>query len=64
MMPVSGGTGNDYAHFDTEELGTGYVQSFSFDPDVYAPGYSLTITVEADSAWVTREGGEMIEFVK
>jgi hypothetical protein len=64
MMPVSGGTGNDYAHFDTEELGTGYVQSFTFDPDIYSPGYSLTITVEGDSAWVTHDGGEPIEFVK
>jgi hypothetical protein len=64
IMPVAGGTGNDYVVYETEELGTGSIQSFTFDPDIAPIPRSVTITADGNTAWVTYEGGEPLEYVK
>ncbi|MDR0943731.1 MAG: hypothetical protein LBM41_04275 [Ruminococcus sp.] len=61
-----GGSGNDYASFDTEALGTANWYSFYFDGDMGVPynNGAVTITSDGTTAWVTFEGGEPQEFKK
>jgi hypothetical protein len=66
FMLAIGSSGNDFAVFDTEALGTTNWYSFYFDGDSgmgtpYNNG-SVTITPDGDSIWVTFEGGEAYEF--
>jgi hypothetical protein len=61
-----GGSGNDYASFDTEALGTANWYSFYFEGDMGVPQNNgpVTITSDGTTAWVTFEGGEPQEFKK
>jgi hypothetical protein len=64
IMPVAGGTGNDYVVYETEALGTGSIQSFTFDPNIIPIPRSVNITADGSTAWVTYEGGEPLEYIK
>jgi type II secretory pathway component PulM len=64
IMPVAGGTGNDYVTYETEELGLGSIQSFTFDPDIVPVPRSVNITADGNTAWVAYEGGEQVQYVK
>jgi ABC-type Fe3+-hydroxamate transport system substrate-binding protein len=61
-----GGSGNDFAVFDTESLGTANWYSYYFDGDMGVPynNGSVTITSDGTTAWVTYEDGEPQEFKK
>jgi hypothetical protein len=61
-----GGSGNDFASFDTEALGTADWYSFYFDGDMGVPYNNgpVTITSDGTTAWVTFDGGEPQEFRK
>jgi hypothetical protein len=63
-----GGSGNDFAIFDTEALGTSDWYSYYFDGsnDVATPNNNGAVTVTADgaTAWVAFEGGEAYEFTR
>jgi hypothetical protein len=61
-----GGSGNDYAVFDTETLGTANWYSFYFDGDMGVPQNNgpVTVTADGNTAWVTFDGGEAQEFRK
>jgi hypothetical protein len=66
FRPVIGGSGNDFAVFDSEALGTTNWYSFYFDGDMGVPWNNGLVTVTADgtTAWVTYENGEPQEFRK
>jgi hypothetical protein len=61
-----GGSGNDFAVFDTEALGTANWYSYYFDGDMGVPhdNGAVTITSDGNTAWVTFEDGEPQEFKK
>jgi hypothetical protein len=63
-----GGSGNDFAVFDTEALGTANWYSFYFDgSDGMASQFNngeVTVTADGTTAWVTFEGGEPQEYTK
>jgi hypothetical protein len=61
-----GGSGNDFAVFDSEALGAANWYSFYFDGDMGVPYNNglVTVTADGNTAWVTYEGGEPQEFVK
>jgi hypothetical protein len=61
-----GSSGNDFASFDTEALGTANWYSFYFDGDMGVPQNNgpVTITSDGTTAWVTFDGGEPQEFIK
>jgi flagellar biosynthesis GTPase FlhF len=66
FMLAIGSSGNDFAVFETESLGTAYWYSFYFDGDMGVPynNGAVTITPDGDSIWVTFEGGEAYEFIR
>jgi hypothetical protein len=61
-----GGSGNDFAVFETESLGTANWYSYYFDGEMGVPydNGSVTITSDGTTAWVTFDGGEPQEFKK
>jgi hypothetical protein len=63
-----GGSGNDFAIFDTEALGTADWYSYYFDgSDGMATPYNngaVTVTADGSTAWVAFDGGEAYEYTR
>jgi hypothetical protein len=61
-----GGSGNDFAVFETESLGTANWYSYYFEGDMGVPYNNgpVTITSDGNTAWVTFGDGEAYEFRK